>query len=75
VDERGDGLIDRLRVELAARERAVAEAHGDALGLDAGQLRRAQLRDHDTDRIRSGVDRSEPDGRHHRETLSCKRWR
>ena len=60
VDERGDRLIDRRGVELAARERVVAEAHRDALGLDAHELGRAELGDHDADRVRAGVDRTEP---------------
>ena len=38
VHERGDRLIDHLVVELAAGERAVAEPHRHALGLDAHEL-------------------------------------
>jgi hypothetical protein len=71
VDERGDRLVDRLRIQLAARERVVAEPHRHPLGLDPDQLHRRELGDHDPDRVRAGIDRAEPQGSHE-ETLS--RW-
>jgi hypothetical protein len=46
-------------VEHAAGERAVAQAHRHALGLDAVEPGRRQLGDHHADRIGSGVDRGE----------------
>src|SRR5678816_4963935 len=59
VHERLDRLVHDVVVELAARERTVAEAHGNALCLDPEQLVRPQLRDDHADRIRPRVDRSE----------------
>ena len=41
-------------------ERVVTEAHRDAFGLEAQELGRRQLGDHDTDRVRARVDRAEP---------------
>src|SRR5690606_35765462 len=69
--ERGDRLIDQLHVELAAGERVVAEADGDALGLDAHELAAGELGDHDADRVRSGVDGSENRAASHEVKLSA----
>ena len=51
------------------RERVVAQADRNALRFDAHQLARTgarELRDHDADRVRSRVDRTEPRARGHR---------
>src|SRR5262249_54328103 len=74
MDERGDRAIDRLVVERAGRERVVTQAHRDALGLDAHDVDRLELGDHDTDRIRSRIDRREPRSRRcHDLTVSLSR--
>ena len=55
---------------MAFLQNLVAEANRHALGLDAHELGRGELGDHDADRIGSGIDRAERHASAHAHTLT-----